>query len=169
MSSQKSTLPIHTKHIAADEDLLRQGTLNVDPFAPPEVYYGESHGPRKVGGKGRTYSAVSPPYSPLDVAHSPYDPKPYNKRWTLPSRGIIADVYDAQIEPSKSSVSAFKAPLRRTSHGRLDRTSFFDNIDADCSSQMHRVTPLAATSAMSRTPSVPSWPVRTQITISKSP
>ncbi|KAK0287378.1 alpha,alpha-trehalase nth1 [Friedmanniomyces endolithicus] len=122
MSSQKSSLPIHTKLNTADEDLVRKGTLNLDPYAPPEVYYGESHGPRKVGGKGRTYSAVSPPYSPSDVPRSPYDPKSYNKRWTLPSRSIPADAHDTQIEPSKSTVSAFKAPLRRTSHDAQGNT-----------------------------------------------
>ncbi|KAK3646302.1 alpha,alpha-trehalase nth1 [Elasticomyces elasticus] len=59
MSSQKSELPIHTKHTPAD-DQHRKVSLNLDPYAPAEVYYGDSHSPRKVGGKGRTYSAIEP-------------------------------------------------------------------------------------------------------------
>ncbi|KAK4900913.1 alpha,alpha-trehalase nth1 [Elasticomyces elasticus] len=114
MSLQKSELPIHTKHTPA-EDHTRKVSLNLDPYAPAEVYYGDSHSPRKVGGKGRTYSAVSPPYSPSGAPRTPYEPQPYNKRWTLPSRSTAADVHSSQIEP-KGTVATFKVPGRRTSH-----------------------------------------------------
>jgi hypothetical protein len=78
MSSQKSDLPIRsnghsTAPHAAVQDL-RQGerahpgkidlgehkSFEVDPYASPAIYYGESHGPRKPT-KTRTFSSVSSP------------------------------------------------------------------------------------------------------------
>ncbi|KAH9835953.1 Neutral trehalase [Teratosphaeria destructans] len=53
MSAQQSAIPIHTK-----QDNHRV-SLSLDPYAAPDVYYGGSHSPRKVG-KSRTYSAVDP-------------------------------------------------------------------------------------------------------------
>lgn len=78
MSSQKSDLPIRSNgqsnapHAVVDD--LRQGdrahpgninlgekkSFEVDPYASPAVYYGESHGPRKPN-KTRTFSSVSSP------------------------------------------------------------------------------------------------------------
>ncbi|KAK4539450.1 hypothetical protein LTR36_010927 [Oleoguttula mirabilis] len=59
MSSQHSALPIHT----AKPD--RKATLNLDPYAAPDVYYGASHSPRQVA-KSRTYSAIDQRHSPLE-------------------------------------------------------------------------------------------------------
>lgn len=54
MSAQKSDNSNHTTNPAVHHGPL----AGLDPFAPPGVYYGKSHGPRKVA-KSRTYSAVS--------------------------------------------------------------------------------------------------------------
>jgi hypothetical protein len=77
MSSQKSDLPIRsngqsTAPHAAVQDLQQgdrahpgkinnlgeQKSFEVDPYASPAIYYGESHGPRKPQ-KTRTFSSVS--------------------------------------------------------------------------------------------------------------
>jgi hypothetical protein len=76
MSSQKSDLPIrsngqYTAPHAAVQDLQQgerahpgkinlgeQKSFEVDPYASPAIYYGESHGPRKPQ-KTRTFSSVS--------------------------------------------------------------------------------------------------------------
>lgn len=70
MSSQKSELPIRTNSssnpsehprndshqgIPAKDDT--QAIIDLDPFASPAEYYGQSHAPRKVA-KSRTFSAV---------------------------------------------------------------------------------------------------------------
>ncbi|KAK3678894.1 alpha,alpha-trehalase nth1 [Recurvomyces mirabilis] len=59
MSGQQSALPIRTSD-PKEQSHQRKNTLTVDPYAAPEVYYGSSHGPRKVA-KGRTYSAGNAP------------------------------------------------------------------------------------------------------------
>jgi len=61
MSAQKSTVPIHTKNNVKEGEHAhdRKVSLNLDPFAAPDVYYGSSHNPRKVA-KSRTYSAIDP-------------------------------------------------------------------------------------------------------------
>lgn len=63
MSSQKSALPIHTTQDPHNNVHNEKGhhehiSLDLDPYAPSNVYYGADHGPRKVA-KSRTYSAVS--------------------------------------------------------------------------------------------------------------
>ena len=59
MSAQKSALPFRSPSSNPDKaGLPRQVTLDLDPYAAPNVYYGASHNPRKVA-KSRTYSAVS--------------------------------------------------------------------------------------------------------------
>ena len=81
MSSQKSDLPIRSNghstapHAAVEDlrqgershpgkiDLGEQKSFEIDPYASPAIYYGESHGPRKPT-KTRTFSSVSSP-SPL--------------------------------------------------------------------------------------------------------
>ncbi|KAF2211705.1 glycoside hydrolase family 37 protein [Cercospora zeae-maydis SCOH1-5] len=74
MSSQESVLPLHPakhshtnnsqqplQHNPHDEKAQPQDhlSLDLDPYAAPNVYYGTSHNPRKVA-KSRTYSAVDP-------------------------------------------------------------------------------------------------------------
>jgi hypothetical protein len=71
MSSQKSDLPIRsnghsTAPHAAVQDLGEHKSFDVDPYASPAIYYGESHGPRKPQ-KTRTFSSVSS--LPLKPAH----------------------------------------------------------------------------------------------------
>jgi len=99
MSAQKSTVPIHTKNNVKEGEHAhdRKVSLNLDPFAAPDVYYGSSHNPRKVA-KSRTYSAVSPPYSPYtphtpqtphiphmpQTPHTPNRPQRHRKCWSLP-------------------------------------------------------------------------------------
>lgn len=65
MSSQKSTVPVHSKNSTKEGEHAhdRKISLNLDPYAAPDVYYGSSHNPRKVA-KSRTYSAVSLPVQP---------------------------------------------------------------------------------------------------------
>lgn len=63
MSSQKSALPIHTtqdphNNVHNEKGQHEHISLDLDPYAPSNVYYGADHGPRKVA-KSRTYSAVS--------------------------------------------------------------------------------------------------------------
>lgn len=64
MSSQKSDLPIRSNgqstapQHATLQDLGELKSFEVDPYASPAVYYGESHGPRKPQ-KTRTFSSVS--------------------------------------------------------------------------------------------------------------
>jgi alpha,alpha-trehalase len=96
MSTQKSVLPIHPTR--NDHDHGNAPTsLDLDPFAAPNVYYGTSHGPRKVA-KSRTYSAVGE--------------DGMKRRW---------DSTDGthQIEPGNDRLDrgSFQAPARRTSHG----------------------------------------------------
>ncbi|SMR41695.1 unnamed protein product [Zymoseptoria tritici ST99CH_1A5] len=67
MSTQKSELAVHqptpNEHHAHFEQIAenRNGeqavSLDTDPYAAPNVYYGASHNPRKVA-KSRTYSAI---------------------------------------------------------------------------------------------------------------
>jgi len=84
MSSQKSDLPIRSNghstapHAAVEDlrqgdrshpgkiDLGEQKSFEIDPYASPAIYYGESHGPRKPT-KTRTFSSVSIP--PPVLAH----------------------------------------------------------------------------------------------------
>lgn len=64
MSLQRSELPIHPKDDSAvrppthhTSNTNNDVTLDLDPYAAPNVYYGTSHSSRKVA-KSRTYSAV---------------------------------------------------------------------------------------------------------------
>ena len=114
MSSQKSALPVRTT--SPKQNTPRKVSLDLDPYAAPAEYYGKSHGPRKVA-KSRTYSAVSPPYSPRS-SHYPYDPQPYTKRHSFwPS---VLTQASTQHDPIKDSSPGYKNPGRRLSHGMFD-------------------------------------------------
>lgn len=73
MSLQRPELPIRTnvdEHAiqsieTKDGEAIEQLSLDLDPFAAPNVYYGGSHTLRKVA-KSRTYSAVRFPLNPND-------------------------------------------------------------------------------------------------------
>ncbi|KAK5105844.1 hypothetical protein LTR62_001974 [Meristemomyces frigidus] len=73
MSAQQSALPIHAP-ISKDHEHKQQTTTQrkntLDPYATPDVYYGESHGPRKVA-KGRTYSSVEPKHNTIAAGLKP--------------------------------------------------------------------------------------------------
>lgn len=56
MNVQKSAVPTLTTQKTRSDD--KEHTLDLDPYAAPNVYYGASHSTRKVA-KSRTYSAVS--------------------------------------------------------------------------------------------------------------
>lgn len=63
MSGQKSELPLHPIPHPDGNGRDKQAprvSLSLDPYAAPDVYYGQSHTPRQVA-KSRTYSAVSLP------------------------------------------------------------------------------------------------------------
>lgn len=97
-----------------DHNSPRKVSLDLDPYAAPNVYYGQSHGPRKAS-KSRTMSAVSPPQSPRSP-HWPYEPQNYVKRWTM-SR--VSTDWELQLDQSHAPGGlGYKAPARRTSHGR---------------------------------------------------
>ena len=80
MSSQKSALPIHPSKTEKSSSVQHNNgeakvSLDTDPFAAPNVYYGTSHSPRKVA-KSRTYSAVSHAQKP--TIHKPISKETVN-------------------------------------------------------------------------------------------
>lgn len=71
MSSQKSALPVHPSPAASKDQIVgllqrQNSSTAVDPYAAPEVYYGESHSPRRLA-KSRTYSAIEPQKGKLET------------------------------------------------------------------------------------------------------
>jgi len=145
MSSQKSELPIrsdgdaHAPHTANNHPsatngntsthahpgkiaIEKRGSVEIDPYASPAVYYGEDQAPRKFH-KTRTLSAVSPPHSPrgYHILRTPRSPHAHERRWSLPSRAKWLIELDTQIEHSIKN-PAVGAPGRRTSHGTSERT-----------------------------------------------
>ncbi|KAI7153053.1 Neutral [Hortaea werneckii] len=72
MSGQKSELPLHPNPHPDGNGRDKQAprvSLSLDPYAAPDVYYGQSHTPRQVA-KSRTYSAVDHSHNPLVSASS---------------------------------------------------------------------------------------------------
>lgn len=66
---QKSELPTHARVTFKKEhhpngQEVQKPTLETDPYAAPNVYYGASHAPRKVA-KSRTYSAHDNTINPV--------------------------------------------------------------------------------------------------------
>lgn len=85
MSSQKSALPIHTTQDPHNNVHNEKGhhehiSLDLDPYAPSNVYYGADHGPRKVA-KSRTYSAVDPGHNKVGT-----------ENYSAPSRRLSHDL-----------------------------------------------------------------------------
>lgn len=130
MSAQKSDLPIRSNghataqqhsavedgHGHAPQRKMPQGerkSVDIDPYASPAVYYGESHAPRRPN-KSRTLSAVSPPASPTHLPRTPRSPRPHEKRFSLPRETHRLIDYESQVD-GKRDPSAFTAPNRRTS------------------------------------------------------
>lgn len=95
MSSQQSAIPIHTKK----ND--RKGTLNLDPYAAPDVYYGNSHSPRQVA-KNRTYSAIEP------QRHSGLDHGNRSARRTsqgMSARDVLAETHADSLHQTPRVIS----------------------------------------------------------------
>lgn len=153
MSSQKSGLPIrtngdaHAPHTANDHHqpsatngntgtrahpgkiaIGKRGSVEIDPYASPAVYYGEDQALPEFH-KTRTLSAVSPPHSPRGrhTPRTPRSPHAHERRWSLPSGAKWLIGHDTQIEHRTKNPAAI-APGRRTSHGRSERPVRLDLV-----------------------------------------
>lgn len=137
MSTQKSELPTHLKsqngtngHSNGYDEAKRFSIPEIDPYASPATYYGESHNNRKVA-KARTYSAVGgeprPVFYDNGIPRAPYTSAVYRKRWSIPNAFSSAAQLThntRQIDPQVDTAvtAGFKPPNRRQSHGMCQCT-----------------------------------------------